>query len=257
MREPSENVPRRDPRAAARRGAAPEKRRRFYNTASSAPFGDGGFEVLLDDKPALTPAGRMLAAPSAPLAQAIVAEWQAQREVIDPASMPLTRLANSIIDGMSDRADAVAAEVKKYLASDLVCYRATSPQKLVERQAEHWDPILAWAGTALGARFIATDGVVHVAQADAALTAAGAAVPRGPWRLGAVHLATTLTGSALIALALANGKLSVDEAWTAAHVDEDWNIAQWGEDEEAAARRASRLAEFQAGATVLRLLSGV
>jgi chaperone required for assembly of F1-ATPase len=255
MREPFENVPRRDPLEAARRGAGPEKRRRFYETASSAALaGGGGFELLLDGKPARTPAGRILAAPSAPLAQAIAAEWQAQGEVINPASMPLTRLANSIIDGVSDRADAVAAEVKKYLASDLICYRATSPQKLVERQAQHWDPIAAWAEALLGARFLMTDGVVHIAQPDAALAAAGAAVPRDAWRLGAVHAATTLTGSALIALALAKGRLSADDGWMAAHVDEDWNIAQWGEDQEAAARRAFRFAEFAAAATVLRLL---
>ena len=255
MREPFENVQRQDPVEAARRGAGPEKRRRFYETVSSAAFaGVGGFEVLLDGKPAHTPAGRILAAPSAPLAQAIAAEWQAQGAVINPASMPLTRLANSIIDGVSERVDAVAAEVKKYLASDLICYRATSPQNLVERQAQHWDPIVSWADAALGARFLVTDGVVHVAQPDAALAAAGATVPRDAWRLGAVHAATTLAGSALIALALAEGRLSADEAWIAAHIDEDWNIAQWGEDEFAKERRAFRFAEFAAAAMVLRLV---
>jgi chaperone required for assembly of F1-ATPase len=254
MRETFENVPRQDPVEAARRGAGPEKRRRFYATASSAALADAGFEVQLDGKPARTPAGRILAVSSVPLAQTIAAEWQAQGEVIDPASMPLTRLANSIIDGVSDRADAVAAEVKKYLASDLICYRATSPQKLVERQAQHWDPIVAWAGASLGARFLVTDGVVHIAQPAAALAAAAAAIPRDAWRLGSVHAATTLTGSPLIALALAKERLSADEAWAAAHVDEDWNIAQWGEDEEAMAHRAFRFAEFQAAAKVLRLL---
>jgi chaperone required for assembly of F1-ATPase len=255
MREPFENVQRQDPVEAARRGAGPEKRRRFCETVSSAALaGVGGFEVLLDGKPAHTPAGRILAAPLAPLAQAIAAEWQAQGALINPASMPLTRLANSIIDGVSERADAVAAEVKKYLASDLICYRATSPQNLVERQAQHWDPIVSWADAALGARFLVTDGVVHVAQPDAALAAAGATVPRDAWRLGAVHAATTLAGSALIALALAEGRLSADEAWIAAHIDEDWNIAQWGEDEFAKERRAFRFAEFAAAAMVLRLL---
>jgi chaperone required for assembly of F1-ATPase len=255
MREPFENVQRQDPVEAARRGAGPDKRRRFYETVSSvASAGGGGFEVLLDGKPARTPAGRILAAPSAPLAQAIAAEWQAQGEAINPASMPLTRLAHSIIDGVSDRADAVSVEVKKYLASDLICYRATSPQKLVDRQAQHWDPIVSWAGASLGARFLVTDGVVHITQPDAALAAAAAAIPRDAWRLGAVHAATTLTGSALIALALAEGRLSADDAWTAARVDEDWNIAQWGEDEEAVERRAFRFAEFAAAAMVLRLL---
>src|ERR1700691_4730823 len=197
MRKPFENVPRQDPIEAARRGAAPEKRRRFYETVSSAalPAG-GGFEVLREGKPVRTPAGCILAAPSAPLAQAIAAEWQAQGEVINPASMPLTRLANSIVDGVSDRADAVAAEVKKYLASDLICYRATSPQNLVERQAQHWDPIVSWAEAALGARFLVTDGVVHVAQPDAALAAAGAPAPAGAGGAWAPHGAATLGGAA-------------------------------------------------------------
>jgi chaperone required for assembly of F1-ATPase len=243
-----------DPKSAveaARQGARKQVLRRFYRTVETKPDGDN-FCVQLDGKPARTPAGRQLAAPSAALAQAIATEWQAQGDVIDPATMPLTRLANSIIDGVSDRADAVAAEVKKYLATDLICYRATSPQKLAALQAQHWDPIVRWATETLGSQFLVTDGVVHVAQPDAALAAASAAVPQNPWRLGAIHAATTLTGSALIALALAHGKLSADQAWAAAHVDEDWNIAQWGEDELAMQRRAFRFAEFQAAARVLQ-----
>ena len=241
------------PVEAVRRAARKPVLRRFYTAADAAADG-ATFCVRLDGKPARTPAGRILSAPTARLAQAIAAEWQAQGDIVEPATMPLTRLANSIIDGVSDRSEAVAAEVKKYLASDLVCYRATSPQKLAELQAQHWDPIVAWAAETLGAQFLVADGVVHVAQPEEAREAAAAAIPQDVWRLGAVHAATTLTGSALIALALAKGRLSADEAWTAAHVDEDWNIAQWGEDELAKERRASRLAEFQAAATVLRML---
>jgi chaperone required for assembly of F1-ATPase len=246
-----ENADPKGPVEAVRQGARKPVLRRFYLTVDTKADGDN-FCVQLDGKPARTPAGRILAAPSAPLAQAIVAEWQAQGDVIDPAAMPLTRLANSIIDGVSDRAEPVAAEVKKYLASDLICYRAASPRKLIELQARHWDPIVAWAAEALGAHFLVTDGVIHVAQPGAALAAAAAAIPQDAWRLGAVNAATTLTGSALIALALAQGRLPADQAWAAAHVDEDWNIAQWGEDELAMQRRAFRFAEFQAAARVLQ-----
>ena len=135
--------------------------------------------------------------------------------------------------------------------SDLVFYRASGPEQLRERQAQHWDPILAWAREALGAQFKPAEGVVHIAQPPAALAAATAAIPTDPWRLGAIHAVTTLTGSALIALALARGALSADAAWQAAHVDEDWNMEQWGRDEMALKRRAFRLAEFQAAAMVL------
>jgi chaperone required for assembly of F1-ATPase len=251
MRELFENQPSGNPIEAARRGGRPVLRKRFYQHATVVPDA-GGYALRLDDKPVRTPAGRLLAAPTRPLAEALAAEWDAQHEVIDPAAMPLTRLANSIIDGVADRAAPVADEVAKYLGSDLVCYRASAPRGLVERQTQCWDPIIAWARDALGARFHLGEGVVHVAQPDAALAAVRAAIPADPWRLGAVHSVATLTGSALLALALAQGALTADEAWAAAHVDEDWNTEQWGKDDEAMARRAFREAEMRAAATVLQ-----
>jgi chaperone required for assembly of F1-ATPase len=238
---------------AVRRATRPAPRRRFYATAAIVSVA-GGHAVQLDGKPVRTPAGRVLAAPTAALALALAAEWDAQRDVIDPARMPLTRLANAIIDGVSDRPDAVAAEIENYLGSDLVCYRASSPPGLVTRQAQHWDPILAWARDVLGAPLRAEVGVVHIAQDEDALARARATIPRDPWRLGALSAATTLSGSALVALALARGRLSAEKAWEAAHVDEDWNMAQWGRDALALERRAFRFAEFEAAATVLRLL---
>jgi chaperone required for assembly of F1-ATPase len=254
MRDLFEKPSSEDPVEAARRSVRHTLRKRFYQRAATDGSADG-FAVRLDHKPARTPAGRVLAAPTAALAAAIAAEWDAQRETIDPATMPLTRLANAIIDGVVDRPGPVAAEVEKYLASDLVCYRADAPRGLVERQARHWDPVLQWAKDTLGAQFALGEGVVHVAQPEAALEAARAAVPIDPWPLGAVHVVTTLTGSALIALALARGRLTADEAWEAADVDEDWNMEQWGRDELALERRALRLAEMQAAALVLRELA--
>jgi chaperone required for assembly of F1-ATPase len=240
-----------DPVAAARRGARAAIARRFYKKVTAATTADG-YRVLLDDSAARTPARRLLAAPTLLLAQAIAAEWDAQRDVIEPAKMPLTRLANAIIDGVADAPSAVVEQIAKYLSSDLLFYRASSPQELCERQARHWNPILAWAADALGADFRLAQGVVHVEQPGAALAAARGAIPKNPWRLGAVHTATTLTGSGLLALALAHGELSVEGAWSAAHVDEDWNMEQWGRDAMAIQRRAFRFAEFQAAATVLQ-----
>jgi chaperone required for assembly of F1-ATPase len=255
MRELFENIPTENPMEAARRGARPVLRRRFYDKATIATAADG-HAVRLDDKPVRTPGRRVLAAPTLALAAAIAAEWQAQRDLIDPGKMPLTRLVTTIVDGVSDAPGPVAEEIGKYLTSDLLFYRVSTPPGLVERQARHWDPILTWAGEALGARFRLGEGIIHVAQPAAALAAARAAIPDDPWRLGAVHAVTTLTGSALIALALLRARLTADEAWQAAHVDEDWNMAQWGRDELALQRRAFRFAELQAAATVLELLAG-
>ncbi len=238
-----------NPIPAARREAS--LRRRLYRAVTTAPVAEG-HAVRLDDRPVRTPARRVLAAPTVRLAQALAAEWAAQREVIDPVRMPLTRLANAIIDGVAAQPAPVAAEIAKYLSTDLLFYRAASPRELVERQGRHWDPILAWAADVLGAHFVRTEGVIYVAQARAALQAARNAMPDDSWRLGALHAATTLTGSALIGLALAAGSLSVEDAWVAANVDEDWNMEQWGRDELALARRGLRQAEFQAAATILR-----
>ena len=250
MRDLFESPTPEDASGAARRSMRPSLRRRFFTTVE-IQAGENGYDIRLDGKPVRTPARRVLGAPTARLAEALAAEWDAQREVIDPARMPLTRLANAIIDGVATTPFPVAEEIAKYLASDLLFYRAAGPRQLRERQEEHWDPILAWVHEALGADFVLGEGVIHVAQPEAALAAARAAIPADSWRLGAVHAVTTLTGSALIALAMSRGRLSADAAWQAAHVDEDWNMEQWGRDEMALERRAFRFAELEAAALVL------
>lgn len=247
-----------DPTESARRAARPILRQRFYRRAH---VGEGdtasGFPMLLDGKKVATPARRALVAPARALAEHIAEEWNAQEGVIDPARMPLTRLANAIIDAVADKPAPVAAEVAKYLGSDLLFYRADRPEGLIARQAELWDPIMAWAREVLGARFVQMEGVMYAAQPPEAIAAARAAIPadgedpRQVWRLGAISSITTLTGSALLALALSVGAIDAETAWDAAHVDEDWQMMQWGRDELALDRRAFRFAEFDAATTVL------
>lgn len=243
-----------DPIAAARRSVRPQLQRRFYEHAQVAE-GRDGFDVLLDGKPVQTPARRVLAAPTRALAEAVAAEWQAQREFVDPGRMALTRLANTIIDGVVDTRAAVKSEIVKYLGSDLLFYRANAPEGLRARQERHWNPLLDWARAAFGAHFVPAEGVVHVAQPENALGKAAGAIPDDAWQLGALHSITTLTGSALIALALLRGRLSIAEAWAAAHVDEDFQMEQWGRDELAMQRRDFRLKEMTAAVMVLMLQS--
>lgn len=247
-----------DPTESARRNMRPKLRARFYQAATVGE-GPDGFQVLLDGRPVRTPARRPLAAPVPVLAQALAAEWQAQTDQVDPAAMPLTRIANSVIDGVAPSPQPVVAEIEKYLGSDLLFYRAPDPPGLVASQRRHWDPIVEWARDRLGARFVLGEGVMHVAQPPASVAAAVAAIPAGTdikqaWRLGALNVVTTLTGSALLALALAAGRITTGEAWTAAHVDEDWNMRFWGRDEVILARRAYRFAEMAAAARVLEAL---
>jgi chaperone required for assembly of F1-ATPase len=242
-----------DPTEAARRAVRPRLRKRFYKEVRTAATGDGTIAILLDGKPVLTPARRPLAAPSLTLAQAIAAEWDAQADVVDPARMPLTRLANSVVDGVSENPQPVADEIAKYLGTDLLFYRADAPAGLIGKQSQAWDPVLAWAREAYGARFVLAEGVVYTPQPQDSVAAMRAQIPGDPWRLAAVASITTLTGSALMALAIAHGALGADAAWEAAHVDEDWQMSQWGRDELALERRAYREAEFQAALTVLKL----
>jgi chaperone required for assembly of F1-ATPase len=239
-----------DPNESARRSARPALVRRFFTTVATSKVPEG-FAVTLDGKPMRTPARRLLAAPRPAIADALRAEWDRQGETIDPARMPLTRLTNSIIDGVADRRDEVAADVLKYLGSDLLFYRADAPEGLVVKQGTAWDPVLRWAADDLEARFVLAEGIVHVHQPEHAIAAARAAVPQDAWIVGALHSITTLTGSALLALALMRRFRDADAIWRAAHVDEDWNFETWGFDDLAMSRRAAREAEFSAAALVL------
>ncbi|MCA6123628.1 ATPase [Bradyrhizobium sp. WSM 1704] len=255
MREPFDDVPQQpplDPQEAVRRHIRTPQRKRFYTSAGVAET-DGGFSITLDGKPIRSPSGKPVIVPVRAIAEAAAAEWNAQGETLDPLTMPLTRLANSVVEGVTDRVDEVAEDAAKFLGSDLLFYRAGHPETLVAREAQHWDPIVFWAADALGAHFVLAEGVMHVGQPEAAIKAARAAFPTDPWSVAAFHVVTTLTGSALLALALAHGFRDEDEVWAAAHVDEDWNIEQWGIDEEAAVRRAARLVDFKAAASMLRV----
>jgi chaperone required for assembly of F1-ATPase len=242
-----------DPTEAVRRTTRGPTRKRFYARAGVADAANG-FAITLDDKPIRTPSGHHLVAPTREIADATAAEWAAQQEVIDPLTMPLTRFANSVAEGVVERVEAVAEDIAKYFQSDLLFYRAGHPEALVAREAKHWDPVLFWAAEALGAHFILAEGIVHVRQPDSAIAAARAALPDDPWSIAALHVITTLTGSALLALALMRSVLDEDQVWAAAHVDEDWNTEQWGVDEEVAARRAARSVDFKAAAGILKAL---
>lgn len=243
-----------DPEEAVRRTTRTPKRKRFYAKAGSVE-GKEGFVITLDDKPIRTPSGRQVVVPVKAIADAIVAEWEAQQEFIDPLTMPMTRFANSVVDAVIDRVAAVTDDMAKYFESDLLFYRAGHPDALVAREAAHWDPLLFWAADTLGAHFILAEGIVHVRQPESAIAAARAALPGDPWSVAALHVITTLTGSALLALALFRGVVDPDQAWAAAHVDEDWNIEKWGVDEEVAARRAARLVDFRAATRILEALN--
>ena len=230
------------------------RRKRFYTTASvSEPSGEPPlFRVLLDGRGVRTPAKRELALPNHELAIAVAAEWQGQGPHIDPISMPLTRLVNSALDGVTGREAEVRASILAYAGSDLLCYLADGPLDLVERQSRLWGEVHAWAKQVFGVELALSVGVIPVTQ-DAAMLAKldealGAA---GPLRLAALHVVTALTGSLLLALALRHGRLSATEAWSLAHIDEDFQAAKWGADLEATERRERRWAEMAAASRVV------
>lgn len=226
--------------------------KRFFKAVSVEP-GEAGYEIRLDGRAMRTPARQLFVVPSLSLAEAVAAEWEGQKDVIDPRDMPLTRLVNTALDGVAQDPQAVAEDVVRFSGSDLLCYRAGEPQALVERQSEAWDPLIDWAHSALGARFMLAEGVMHIEQPREAIAAFSAQVGRygRPLELAAIHTVTTLTGSAILALAIAEKAISPEDAWEAAHVDEDWNIELWGEDAEAADRREKRWREMKAAADTL------
>jgi chaperone required for assembly of F1-ATPase len=239
-----------------RNGGVPGKRslpKRFYKEVAVKDEG-GRSALLLDGKPVRTPGKALLALPNAALAEAIAEEWRGQGDHIDPLTMPLTKLANSAIDGIEGRSEAVIDDIMAHAAADLLCYRASGPKGLLAAQAKQWDPVIAWAKDTLDVPLKLAQGIVHVTQDDAAMAAVRKRLEGlDAFGLAALHVITSLSGSALLALAVARKRLTPDEAWQAAHVDEDWQIGKWGEDAEATARRAGRRRDFDAAAKLLAL----
>ncbi|TVQ57157.1 MAG: ATPase [Rhodobacteraceae bacterium] len=230
--------------------------RRFWREATVGAI-EGGWTVRLDGRPVSTPARALLRAPTRGLAEAVAAEWRAQGETVTPRSMPLTRALNSAIDRVAPQAAAVRAEIAGYAETDLLCYRAPHPEALAARQAEAWDPLLAWARARHGAGLLCAAGVMHVAQRpDAVARLTEAVAARDVWRLTALSDLVALSGSLVIGLMVDEGALEAEAGWAASRVDETWQIEQWGEDAEAAAAAAEKRADFLAAARLTALLRG-
>jgi chaperone required for assembly of F1-ATPase len=211
--------------------------KRFYKQASFAAA-EGGYAVLLDGKPIRTPAKAKLVVKSRNLAEAMAAEWRAQTETIKPAGLHLTRLAGSVIDLIEPRRAQIIAEISKYAGTDLLCYRAENPPELASRQHAAWQEHLDWAGERY-ASLAVTHGIAPLEQAPSALDAYAAAVAAyDSMILGALYLATSALGSLVLALALIEGRINAEQAFAAAELDQTFQIERWGEDDEAARRRA-------------------
>jgi chaperone required for assembly of F1-ATPase len=228
--------------------------KRVYREATTRHAGDG-WGIALDGRPMRTPARHELIVPSAALAAAIAAEWDAQQDDIRPATMPLTRLAATAIDRTRTQRDLVIAAAANYAGTDLVCYRADHPPELVARQQAEWQPLLDWAMLRYDASLVVTSGILPQPQSPAALKAFAAAVAaQDDFRLIALHAMTAACGSLVIALALLEGRLDAAAAFVVSQLDETFQIEAWGEDAEAAARRQGLAEDIAAAARFVELL---
>lgn len=230
------------------------KARRFWSESRVEQDGEGWI-VALDGRPVKAPSKSALLIPSRALAEGVAAEWDAQEEVIAPLTMPLTRAVNTSIDKTIPQREGIAAHLGEYGGSDLLSYRATGPDGLVERQAATWDPILDWLAETYGARLAVTSGVMPAAQPANALAALNNHLNTiDPWELTALSEFVTMSGSLALGLAVLHDHLDPGTAWDASRVDEVWQIEQWGEDEEEAERIAGKRQEFLQARTYLDLL---
>jgi chaperone required for assembly of F1-ATPase len=218
---------------------------------------EGGFAVMLDGRPVRTPGRKMLAVPSRALAEAIAGEWRAQGDKVEPRSMPLTRLASTAIDLVGQRRPAIVDEIAAYAMTDLVCYRADAPAELAARQRAAWQPLLDWAAARYGAALVVTAGVVPRPQPPEAVAALHRAIEaHDDMALVALHAATAAAGSLIVALALLDGRIDAAEAFAVSQLDETFQIEKWGEDAEAAHRRAALRNDLAQAAEFHRLRRG-
>ncbi|SFJ44177.1 ATP12 family chaperone protein [Celeribacter neptunius] len=229
--------------------------KRFWKDTTVAEA-DGGFTVHLDGRPVRTPAKAPLIVPTRALAELIAAEWQAQEGVIDPNTMPATRGANAAIDKVTVQQADVADMLAEYGDSDLLCYRAEHPKELVARQKEAWDPILEWAATHLGARLEPRAGVIHLPQPSEALqTLRRKTHDFTAFELAAFHDLVSLSGSLILGFAVTEGHLPAEEAWRISRVDEQFQLEQWGEDEEEAEAVEIKRLSFAQAALFYRVVN--
>ena len=227
--------------------------KRFYEKVSAEREG-GAFTIRLDVRPVKTPARNVLALPNRALAEAVAEEWRAQGESIDPRSMPLTGLANAAIDRIDPAA--FASNLAAYGETDLLCYRAEEPPELVARQDARWNPLLDWARARYDIAFELATGIIHRPQpANTVARLAEAIGARNAFELAALSPLVTISGSLVIALALAEGAISAGDAFDAAHLDELWQAERWGEDSLATQAREARRRDFLAAARFLELLT--
>ena len=218
--------------------------KRFWKEASVAPA-EGGFTIQLDGRPVKTPAKTLLVVPSEALASAIAAEWQAQDKVTDPRTMPYTRSANAALDKVAHQHREVAELIAAYGDADLLCYRAAGPESLIARQADAWDPPLAWAQEALGVSLKPVSGVIHVPQDPAALrTLSDRVNAMDAFTLTAVHDLVGMSGSLILGFAALYEYRPAAEIWRLSRVDETWQAEQWGEDDEAMEVAARKESDF-------------
>ncbi|MEO0607560.1 MAG: ATP12 family protein [Pseudomonadota bacterium] len=220
--------------------------KRFYKQASIAP-GDGGFAVELDGRAIKTPAKAPLMLPSEALASVVAGEWAAQGETLDLQGMTLTRLANVAIDHTPRTRPDLAAELARYAGTDVTCYLADGPRTLQARQEAAWKPWREWAGRELNVVLVPVIGIMASPQPQASLDAVQThALSLDDFSLTALTWACSLLGSAVLALAVQQRALTAPEALALSCVDEDWQIEQWGEDDEARAVRAARQTDAEA-----------
>jgi chaperone required for assembly of F1-ATPase len=223
--------------------------KRFYKNVSVSDHG-----ILLDGKMLKTPRAAELVLPAVALAQAIADEWRAQGEEIVPAEMPLTKLANTAIDGVAERREEVVAEIVAFARHDHLCYRTDKPAELVARQNAAWDPLLDWAAERYGAPLLTAHGITSIAQPEQSLAALKAAVEaEGPFALAALHVVASIAGSLVLALAVADKRLTPGEAFVLSQVDERYQSEKWGLDSEAEARAKHLAKELDAAARFMDL----
>lgn len=211
------------------------KAKRFWKEATVAEI-EGGFTVELDGRRVKTPAKQALHVPTHAMAAAIAAEWDAQIDIINPNTMPVTKTANAAIDKVAVQHAEVAEMLAAYGDSDLLCYRADTPEELVARQNAQWDPMLDWAAQALNARLEPRIGVIHSSQSPKSIEVLSARTHAlDAYELAAFHDLVSLSGSLILGFAATMNARPTEEIWMISRLDELWQEEQWGEDEDATA----------------------
>jgi len=205
--------------------------RRFYKKVGVKSFELNGVDqwvVMLDQRVVKTPKEIRMTLPSKSMALMIAFEWDSQEVNITPTSMPVMTLAATAIDIIPEKRKMIVDSIMNFLTTDVMCTRDPDQEEFLERQKEVHDPILAWFSDYFKVPILeinyGLDFQEHPEQTTSKLQ--WNMFNFDDYTLAALDTMITSLKSVVLAFAVWQGRITVDEALKASNLEENYRLTE-------------------------------